>query len=314
MSSTISNQNAGPRTRTSRRGGVRRSPGIARIAAGVNGFPEGRDAATLGRLLAEATGAELMLVAVHSAPLVPPPPELNYASLRKESQRILRDTRDSCAPGARTVSASDHSVARSLQRVVRRHHRDLLVVGSSRQGPMGRVRIGKRTRQLLCHFECGLAVAPRGLHAHPGPVRRIGVGYDGGPEAKAALALAAFVAASAGAELKLQAVVDDRLPGPRWSSLSGVLGLSWDDVIQAEMERIRDEAVASGKETETQPDIAVARGRPADTLLALSETVDLLVIGSRRWGPTARVLLGSTGEALLHDAACAVLAVPRPGR
>jgi nucleotide-binding universal stress UspA family protein len=36
------------------------------------------------------------------------------------------------------------------------------------------------------------------------------------------------------------------------------------------------------------------------------------VIGSREWGPTARLLLGSTGEALMHDSACAVLAVPRP--
>ena len=55
-------------------------------------------------------------------------------------------------------------------------------------------------------------------------------------------------------------------------------------------------------------------GRPADALLALSGDVDLLVIGSRRWGPATRVLLGSTGEALMHDAACSVVAVPRPSR
>lgn len=59
-------------------------------------------------------------------------------------------------------------------------------------------------------------------------------------------------------------------------------------------------------------DIDIVRGRPADALVALSGRVDLLVIGSRRWGPAARVLLGSTGEALLHDGACPVLAVPRP--
>jgi nucleotide-binding universal stress UspA family protein len=56
----------------------------------------------------------------------------------------------------------------------------------------------------------------------------------------------------------------------------------------------------------------VVRGRPADALLALAAEVDLLVIGSRRWGSGQRVLLGSTGEALMHDAPCAVLAVPRP--
>ena len=117
---------------------------------------------------------------------------------------------------------------------------------------------------------------------------------------------------AAGAELLVQTVVDDRLPGLAWSSLGGVLGLTWDEVIQAEMERMRDQAATAGQRTEARPDVAVARGRPAGALLALCETVDLLVIGSRRWGPTARLLLGSTGEALMHDAACPVLAVPRP--
>ena len=221
---------------------------------------------------------------------------------------MLREVRDSFAPGARTVTATDHFVARSLQRVVQRQHRDLLVVGSSRQGPEGRVRIGKRTRQLLCHFECALAVAPRGLHKNPGSLRRSGVGYDGGAEANAALALAASIAVAAGAELLVQTVVDDRLPGLAWSSLGGVLGLTWDEVIQAEMERMRDQAATAGQRTEARPDVAVARGRPAGALLALCERVDLLVIGSRRWGPTARLLLGSTGRGT--DARCRL---PRVG-
>jgi nucleotide-binding universal stress UspA family protein len=33
---------------------------------------------------------------------------------------------------------------------------------------------------------------------------------------------------------------------------------------------------------------------------------------SRRWGPVSRLLLGSTGEPLMRDAGCAVLAVPGP--
>lgn len=59
------------------------------------------------------------------------------------------------------VVETDLAVPRALERVVRREHRDLLVVGSSRHGPDGRVRIGKRSRQLLCHFKCALAIAPR---------------------------------------------------------------------------------------------------------------------------------------------------------
>jgi nucleotide-binding universal stress UspA family protein len=295
-----------------RRSGSRR-PVIARIAAGIDGFPEGRDAAALGQSLAKATGAELMLVAVHSTAMLPTPPELSYRTLRKESQVMLREVRDSLAPGARTLTATDHSVARALHRVVHRHHRDLLVVGSSRQGPEGRVRIGKRTRQLLCHFECALAVAPRGLHAQPQQdLRRIAVGYDGTPESEAALALAASIAGGAGADLEVRAVIDDRLPLFARSTLSRLVEDEWNDAIKAEMDEIRARAVTAGERISAQLGVEVARGRPADVLLELSKQVDLLVIGSREWGPTARVLLGSTGEALMHDAACAVLAVPRP--
>jgi nucleotide-binding universal stress UspA family protein len=44
----------------------------------------------------------------------------------------------------------------------------------------------------------------------------------------------------------------------------------------------------------------------------LSDEVDLLVIGSRRWGPLTRVLLSGTGEALMHGARSSIMVVPRP--
>jgi nucleotide-binding universal stress UspA family protein len=284
--------------------------GTTRIAVGIDGFPEGRDAAALGRLLAQATGADLLLVAVHSAALLPAGPELGHRSLRREAQRTLEKVRESDAPGSRTATATDFSVPRALLRVIRRHRCDLLVVGSTREGPAGRVQIGHRTRQLLGQFQCALAVAPRGLHANPGRIRQIGVGYDDGPEAVAALALAASIAVGAGAELRVQAVVDDRPP----PFASGILDGAWNDVIDAEMNQTRERATAAARGVGVPVDLTVARGRPSDRLLELSETVDLLVIGSRRWGPTKRLLLGSTGEALMHGAACPVLAVPRPRR
>jgi nucleotide-binding universal stress UspA family protein len=86
---------------------------------------------------------------------------------------------------------SDASVPRALQRVIQREHCDLLVMGSSRHAAEGRVRIGRRTRQLLSSVECAMAIAPRGMHSSPEQaLKRVGVGYDGGPESEAALALA----------------------------------------------------------------------------------------------------------------------------
>ena len=188
-------------------------------------------------------------------------------------------------------------------------------MGSSRQALEGRVRIGKRTRQLLCHFECPLAIAPRGFRTREDTgFHRIGIGYDGGAESHAALELAASIAVAAKAKLEVYAVVDDRMPPLGWSRFAhgGAEHPQWEDTVLAEIERRRTDTEGAAGATGATGRIEIRRGRPAAALLELSEAVDLLVIGSRRWGPVSRLLLGSTGEALLHDAACPVLVVPRP--
>jgi len=284
---------------------------VARIAVGVDGLPEGRDAAVLGAALARATGAGVTLVAVVSDSRVAPS-WVGWQGMREEAEAMLAETRDSLAPGARVGVETGASVARALEYVVAREEGDVLVVGSSRSAAEGHVRIGKRTRQLLGHAGCALAIASRGLYHKPEvSLARIGVGYDGGPEAQAALLLAESIAVSAGAALHIRGVVDDRIPGMGWSNRAGRTIL-WEDVIQAEVDSLQDRVAAAAQATKARNTKAdVLRGRPANALLELCRDVDLLVIGSRRWGLAARVLLGSTGEALLHDASCPILVVPR---
>jgi nucleotide-binding universal stress UspA family protein len=193
---------------------------VARIAVGVDGYSEGRDAATLGSVLARATGADLMLVTVHLDPLVPLPRGMDWFRLHEQSELMLKETRGALAPDARNVVETDFSVPRALERVVRQEHRDLLVVGSSPDASDGHVRIGKRTRQLLGHAACALAIAPRGMHRAVEPrLARVGVGYDAGPESEAALSLARSIALAAGAELHVRGVVDDRISALAYAGL-----------------------------------------------------------------------------------------------
>ncbi|MGZ4220654.1 MAG: universal stress protein [Solirubrobacteraceae bacterium] len=287
---------------------------IRRLAVGVNGYPEGLDAAALGGAISRATDAAMMLVAVHPNPMIVVPEGLDWKSLHEQARETLIATREEFAPESRTVVRTDHSVARALHRVVQDEHRDLLVVGSSRHAAPGHVRIGKRTRQLLCNFECALAVAPRGLHDRGDfAFKRIGVGYDGGPESRAALAWAGAVALGSGAELCVRGVVDSRMPTVGWGQVwIGHMMRDWMGVVNEEKNSLRSQAEAVAGQAGLCVDVDVVSGRPADAMLALSGEVDLMVIGSRRWGPGKRLLLGSTGEALMHDAACAVVAVPRP--
>ena len=102
-------------------------------------------------MIARATGAELMLVAVYPDPLVVLPRELGCKGMHKQAEVLLRATGKAVAPDARIDVETDWSVPRALERVVKREHRDLVMVGSSGSGLEGRVGIGKRSRQLLCH-------------------------------------------------------------------------------------------------------------------------------------------------------------------
>jgi nucleotide-binding universal stress UspA family protein len=57
---------------------------------------------------------------------------------------------------------------------------------------------------------------------------------------------------------------------------------------------------------------AVTDGDPAEELATLAEHLDLLVLGSRAYGPSGRLLSGSTSTQLARRAACPLLVVPRP--
>jgi nucleotide-binding universal stress UspA family protein len=211
------------------------------------------------------------------------------------------------------VVETDWSVPRALERVVRREHRDLLVLGSSCRAPEGRSRIGSRTRQLLGDAQCALAIALKGQGTLHAQLETIGVGYDGSPEAADALTRAGTLARLAGADLHVRAVVDDRLPSVGWSPPHGAdLQEIWDDALAPDVKSLRHNAERVAAATGAETVIQVKPASPTDELVALSREVHLLVIGSRRWGADARVLLGTTGEALLNDARCSVLVVPRP--
>ena len=282
---------------------------IARIAAAVDPHAEGRDAAVLGATLAEATGADLALVTIEpDLPLVIP--GFDWQRVRGETTAMLSETQDSIAPRARTIIDTDLSIPRGIERLVRRGQRDLLVVGSSPKAPDGAVRIGRRTRQLLHELECPLVVAARGFSARSAPrLRRIGVGFEGSEESRLALATATTIAAGCGVELTVRAVLDDRIPRIGWRD---AYKDSWAELMNGELDSLTSicETAVAGLSCSARVDLR--RGHPATLLDELSDEVDLLVIGSRRWGPLTRVLLGGTGEALMHGARCSIMVVPRP--
>jgi nucleotide-binding universal stress UspA family protein len=290
-----------------------RPKGLERIAVGVDDRAEARDAAYLATMIAAATGAELTLVAVVLDPPAAIRPKMHRAAVREHASMLLRELRDLLAPGARTLIETDWSVPRALARVAQREHQDLLVVGSTHRGDQGRVRIGTQSRQLLGAAKCALAIAPRGLcAAGKRPPINVGVGYDRAREGAEALRVAATMARAAGTRLRVCAVVDDRLPYAVSTSVGPEIQGMWDELIEPDVESLREDTKRAASATGAEVAVEVKPGSPPDELVALSREVDLLVIGSRRWGPAARPWLGRTGEHLMHHAHCSLMVVPRP--
>jgi nucleotide-binding universal stress UspA family protein len=282
------------------------------IAVGCDGSLEGRDAVALGAAIAAATGARLSLVGVFSPSFLPIVGTSDRKTLRAEATRALRRERDLLAPGAFIHTIADGSVARALRHYAERSHVDLVIVGSSRRAPAGHVAIGRHARQLIYDAPFALGLAARDLHRHEFRLKCIGVGYDGGPEAEVALGMAAHLARDAHARLEVRRVVEDRVP-----LLSGDAWIALADWSHEQMwESARREALAAARHASSDlgvaTEVSATVGDPGYEMRALSEALDLVVVGSRRWGPVARLVTGGVGETLVRDASCSILIVPRP--
>lgn len=141
---------------------------------------------------------------------------------------------------------------------------------------------------------------------------RIAIGVDGSNPSLTAMQLVTSTDWPASTMVRLVGAVDMLTD---WTALAPPPpGLAGDsdpqrtlfDTIQHLSEPLRRQGYA----TET----VVARGRPADVLLAEAAdlSADLIVVGNRGLGVTASALLGSVSATLVDHAACPVLVVRAP--
>jgi nucleotide-binding universal stress UspA family protein len=281
------------------------------IVVGCNGTPESQDAAALGAAIASGTGARLSLLGVFPISLFPLPGN-ERRTLRAEATRVLRRERHRFAPEAITHTAADSSVPRALRRFAERRHAGLVIIGSSPSAPPGHAAISRRGRQLLQDMPFALCLATRGLHEREAELKAIGVGYDGGPESDIALGLAAELAQATDTKLLVRRVVDDRIPVFAADQWRDVEDLSHDRIWEGAREEALAEAEAAVAGLGIHADVSATLGDPGYELRSFSEMVDMIVVGSRRWGAIARLVSGGVGETLVADAKCSVLIVPRP--
>jgi nucleotide-binding universal stress UspA family protein len=274
------------------------------VIVGVDGEEGGRDAIALANIL-RAEDGKLTLAYVYSGDAhvwrgSSPPFD---ATERERARGLLTQAREEAGVEAELKSEGSPSVGRGLHELAEAVGADLLVLGSSRRGLFGRVLIGDDTRAALNGAPCAVAVAPAGYSMHPIVMREIGVGYNGSPESQHALAVARTLAAEHGT--RLSAFEALFIPARLYAAPAYPDRAAIEEMVEAARERI---AGLDGVEPHA------AYGLPAEELALYSASLDLIVIGSRSYGPLGRLVHGSTAQQLARTARCPLLVITRAAR
>ena len=286
---------------------------FSNIVIGYDGSPQSHDAVALARLLRDpAHGA---VTAVNAYPVQAtwfdaPGAGMYLDSLREQAEETLGEVRELLeGVPVRVRAVPDPSPARVLTAVAEDEDADLIVIGSTRHAPLGRILMGSTAPRVLHGAPCAVAVAPAGLAAEPRVPQRIAVAYDGSPEARAALDRAVALATELGASIELLGA-----SGPHPVVAAGPGLPAFDPNLEEAIERGTRETLERAA-AEVPSAIAVSTrllvGSPVHVIAEAAADFGLLVTGSRSYGPLRRVLLGSTTSGLMHECPVPLLVTPR---
>jgi nucleotide-binding universal stress UspA family protein len=230
---------------------------------------------------------------------------------RGEDARVLAERIVARDGGELTVvNVEKGSPADTLQAIAERGEADLIVLGSTHHAAFGSVAPGSVAEHLLQGARCRLVIAPKGYAKEDHSkdrLRVLAVGYDGMAESQAALDEAAVLAEKFGASMKVIGVMTP-IP-PMGAAAAAQAGPEAGPDFQT---RLHQAVAELPSEVRALP--VLEKGDPVQKLLEVAEIgVDLLVLGSRGFGPVMRLLIGSVSSRVIRGAPCPVMVVPRPG-
>ncbi len=287
--------------------GSRRRAMDTKIVIGYDGTDQANDALHLGSALARGVGAKLIVASaiefgpIQSGPFEIDPTGYNEARVQHYENVFKRASAELGGADFERRELQD-TAAHGLTDLAESEAADLIVLGSTHHGPIGRVLAGTVAGGLLHGAPCAVMVAPRGWsqrdHAKIG---LIGVGYDGSDESKVALARAEELAKAFDADLRVITIAPYIGPRGEFEPVE-------------ERRKLWAETVTEGARS-VSDDIEVERvlrqGREATELALQGVDLDLLLVGSRGYGPLRRTLVGSVAGELVRTSPCPVLVVPR---
>ena len=277
----------------------------------------GRDALSLGRMLARTGDVTLTVCVVVPQTWDYPTParvDAEYAAfLNQYADDAIAEAREYLGDEvqAEYTSTSTSSASEGLIAMAAETDAAIIALGSARHGPLGRFTVGGIANEMLHVSPVPVALAPRGYRpSSETRLRRVTCAFSGSTLSQSAFDAAVQLSRRHGVSLRLTTfVVRDRQMYP---SQVGY------DAERLVAEQWRAQALeAQEKALATLPDVAVEAGIVEgrgweEALDSLPwEEGEVLVVGSSRLGPIARVFLGSNSTKIVRSSPVPVLVIPR---
>lgn len=280
-----------------------------RLLVGYDGSDGGRDAVELARVLAEVMGAGVVVTTVLPYGPLPIPYEMLEEEEEERARPLFEEARGRLGDlEVETRAFGGGTPAGVINDLAEREEVETIVVGSPHRGAIGRTLIGSVADGLLHGAPCEVIVAPRGYASEThGPFRTVAVAYDDTPEAMAALERAEAIALACRATIVVYTVSAPPAVVPGAAGYAPAVLPDAGAIVTRTVKAVDERLAATGRELSGPPGPAIVEACEGDG-------ADLLVAGSRAYGPVRRVLLGSVSTQLAHKAPCPVLVVPRPGK
>jgi len=282
---------------------------VRKILVGVEDTDEARSALRFAGRLASLEAATLTVVSVHTDEY------LFITTEEAEEQRNIyfremREIADDELSGPFSFQASAMlSAPAGITQVAENIDPDLIVIGSSHRGSIGRVLIGDAGSRLVTGAPCAVAVVPRGWGKDGSTeISRIGIGVNGSEESDLGIEYGSSLALDLEASVELLGVVPHVMTPGR----VGLTSPGFQDVIREDLESrlLVDASRLPNPDVETR----IRYGDAADELTEASDHLDIIVLGSRSYGPFGRVLLGGTAVKMMRSSGCPVIVIPRPSQ
>jgi nucleotide-binding universal stress UspA family protein len=198
--------------------------------------------------------------------------------------------------------------------LVDHHNADLVVVGSSSSGLLGKVALGSVTDRLVHTAAVPVAIAPRGYPSSPLPIQRLTAAYGGAADAVGLIATTADLAKRWSARMRIASFTVRPL-----RMFGGTIEPSAEDLVVRQWTRQTMDAALKqlneARATVSIPDVDVVVGAGTDWREAVDgitwESGDMLLLGSGAAGPMAQVFLGSVAAKIIRHAPVPVMIMPR---